>query len=274
MAFAKKQTAVVYIDTDKALFYTGKTVDIFRLDFPSNVISDLDLVSEEKLTELIDSFCKTNNLEGTKYETTLVFSTGSVFEKDFADENKEENTQMQQFIDIVPFEDVLSKTYKLDKKTKVVVINKTLYEALKNALEKKNFSISSVLPYSVLQEINTELANSVNLAFIAGKIDSYKQYNLNDSENNNSNNKIKTNDSKKQNKRVYILIGIFILLLILLGVLVISTLSPQQSSKKGTVVLPTLTPRPSIQKENTASASPSANISATGSPTVIPTVSQ
>lgn len=274
MAFVKKQTAVVYIDTNNASFYTGKSGDIFRLDFPSNVISDLDLVSEEKLTQLIDSFCKTNNLEGTKFETILVFSAGSVFEKDFADENKEENTQIQQFIDIVPFEDVLSKTYKLNKKTKVVVVNKVLYEALKSALEKKNFSISLVLPYSVLQEVNTELTNSVNLAFIAGKMDSYKQFNLIDYENNKLNDKIKTGDFKKQNKRVYVLIGIFLLLLIVLGALIISTLSLQPGPKKGVQGLPTLTPTPAIQKENTQLSSPAANLSATSSPTATPKIPQ
>lgn len=274
MAFEKKQTAVVYVDTDKVFFYTGKTGDIFRLDFPSNVISDLDLVSEEKLIQLIDSFCKTNNLEGTKFETILVFSTGSIFEKDFTDEIKEENTQIQQFIDIVPFEDVLSKTYKLNKKTKVVVVNKALFEALKNALEKKNFSISLVLPYSVLQEINTELTSSINLAFIASKIDSYKQYNLNDYENKNPNNKIKASDSKNQNKRVYVLVGIFILLLIVLGFLIISTLSSESSPKKGAEVLPILTPIPKVQKENIELASPAASFSASSSPTVTPTISQ
>lgn len=274
MAFAKKQTAVVYIDTDKASFYTGKTGEIIKLDFPPNVISDLDLVSEEKLTELIDSFCKTNNLEGIKYETILVFSIGSVFEKDFTDENKEENTQIQQFIDIVPFEDILTKTYKLNKKTKVVVVNKVLYEALRRVLQKKNFSISLALPYSVLQEVNTELTNSVNLAFIAGKMDSYKQYNLIDYENNNSSDKTKTSDSKKQNKRVYILVGIFIVLLIVLGAVIISTLSPQPGLKKRTQVLPTLTPTPTIQKENTKLASPAASFSASSSSTVIPTISQ
>ena len=162
----------------------------------------------------------------------------------------------------------------MGKKTKVVVVNKTLYEALKNALGKKNFSISLVLPYSLLQEINTELSSSVDLAFIAGKIDSYKQYNLIDHENNNLNNKVKTSDSKKQNKRVFVLVGIFIVLLIVLGVLIISTLSSQPSPKKGAQLLPALIPTTAIKKENIDLASKSANISATGSPTIIPTVSQ
>lgn len=276
MAFTKKQTAVVYLDTNKAFFYIGTTGAVITLDFPPDVISDLDLVDGEKLEHLIDTFVKANNIGGEKFETHIVFSPSSTFDKDFTEESfKKDDTQLQKFIDIVPFEEVLSKIYKLGKKTKVVGINKSLYEIVKQALGKNNFSVSLVLPYSVLQEIYPELANSVNLAFIAGKIDSLKQYSLSGPEVDLQKDKEKTVKSKTQNKRVYLLIGVFAILFIILIALVISTLSSKPTSKNEAIVLPTLTPKPTEQAVVTQpQLSPTASESATTSPTISPIISR
>lgn len=270
---AKKQTAVVYIDTNKIFFYAGKTGDIFRLDLSLGIVSDMDLVNEEKLLLAIDSFCKTNNLEGTNYETLVVFSMESTFEKEFSDDIKEDDAQIQQFIEIVPFEETLSKVYKLNKKTKVIVVNKAIYDAIKAALEKKNFSISQLLPYSVLKEVTTDLASNVNLALIASKSDSYKQFSLINATNTSSIHKEKAAEDKKQNKRVFALVGVFFVLLIILVVLIVTTFSPQPVAKKGAEVLPLLTPTPSIE-ENSQTSTPSAETTATNSSGIIPIVSE
>lgn len=272
MSFAKKQIAVVYIDVNKALFYIGYSGAILQLDFPSNVISDLDIVSKEKFEELLGTFIDSNNLKGLGIESILVFSKSSAFEKDFPEDTKGKEEEIQKFIDIIPFEDVLSKTYKFNKKTKVVAINKILYEAIKDAFEKKKISISLTLPFSILQELNVELENKVDLAFIAEKADSLKQYNLaSDYENNAQDGQEKKSGSKKQNLRLYIFIGIFVILLVVLIVLIISTSSSKPSTKRG-AALPSISPIPTIQKESVQSASPAGVFSASASPTIEPSI--
>ena len=273
MDFSKKPLTVIYIDKNKALFYFENTKITLQLDFPPNVISDLDLLSKERLEELIDTFINSNNLKDSKFEAVLVFSPVSAFEKDFlGDLPKDKEVEIKKFIDLVPFEEVQSKEYKLGKKTKVVAINKTLYDSIINIFKKRNIFVSSVLPFSVLQEISTELTHSVSLGFIAAKSDSYKQYSLiNGNEDNPGNDKQKIGFIQKKNIRIYVLAGVFLILLLVLIVLVITTLLPANNPQKNQIVLPTFTPTPTVE-EIIPTVSPSESIEASISATITPTI--
>ena len=273
MDFSKKPLTVIYIDKNKALFYFENTKITLQLDFPPNVISDLDLLSKERLEELIDTFINSNNLKDSKFEAVLVFSPVSAFEKDFLDDiPKDKEVEIKKFIDLVPFEEVQSKEYKLGKKTKVVAINKTLYDSIINIFKKRNIFVSSVLPFSVLQEISTELTHSVNLSFIAAKSDSYKQYSfIINNEDNSGNDKQKIGFIQKKNIRIYVLAGVFLILLLVLIVLVITTLLPANNPQKNQIVLPTFTPTPTVE-EIIPTVSPSESIEASISATITPTI--
>lgn len=244
MDFSNRQTIACYIDTNKILFYLGTTGSILQLEFPPEVLSYLDLIHEAKFEQLLDSFLEQNQLAGGG--AILVYATTAVFEKDFEETQAGKNeTEIQKFIDIVPFEDVLSRTYKLNKKVKAVVINNRVYESIKSVFEKRNFLIHSVIPVSVLQETFSELAQNIDLGFILSKIDSVRQFSMING-NSGSNPTIeKKPESKKQNKRVYILGGIFGVLILILIVLIITTLLSKPASKnsKG-VIAPPILPKP------------------------------
>lgn len=273
MDFTKKPIVVIYIDKNKILFYFENTKQTLQLDIPVSVISDLDLMDKEQLEQLIDKFIQSNNLKALRYDAIVVFSPTSAFEKDFAESlPKEKEAEIQKFIDIVPFEEVLSKTYILSKKIKVVAINKTLFEAVLNILKQKNIYIFSIVPFSVLQEMNTELSHNVNLAFIAAKANSFNQYSLiSGSEDISDKNTKKTSIFKKQNIRIYVLIGIFLILFLVLIVLIITTLLPAGEPQKNQIVVPTFTPTPTVQ-EIIQTASPSGNIQSSESATIIPSI--
>src|SRR3989344_820619 len=107
MDFSRKPLTVIYIDKNKALFYFENTKITLQLDFPQSVISDLDLLSKERLEELIDTFINSNNLKDSKFEAVLAFSPVSAFEKDFlGDLPKDKEVEIKKFIDLVPFEEV------------------------------------------------------------------------------------------------------------------------------------------------------------------------
>lgn len=246
MDISSKQTIACYIDSNKILFYLGTTGSILQLEFPPEVISYLDLIHEAKFEQLLDSFLEQNQLAGGG--AILVYATTAVFEKDFEETQAgREDTEIQKFIDIVPFEDVLSRTYKLNKKVKAVAINNRVYESIRTVFEKRNFLIHSVIPVSVLQETFSELAQNIDLGFILSKIDSVKQFSMINGNSGSSPTLEKKPESKKQNKRIYVLGGVFGVLILILIVLVITSLlsKPVPKNSKSSIA-PPLLPKPTI----------------------------
>ena len=249
MDFSEKRTIVCYIDKNKALFYQDVDGSMLQMNFPPDIISDQELTGREKLEHLIESFLETNKLE--KGNIIFIYAPDIAIEKDFPDElagNK--NEEIQKFIDMIPFEEALSKIYELNKKTKVVAINQEIYESIKNTFEKKNFLVLGIIPSAVLQETVAELSMNIDLAFIANKIYSLRQYSMvSGGELSNQNTKEKSG-LRKQNIRMYVLIIVFVILLFILITLVITNLFPKNSSKNLPVFKPPLSPTPSVPVVN------------------------
>ncbi|OGH14975.1 MAG: hypothetical protein A2860_02105 [Candidatus Levybacteria bacterium RIFCSPHIGHO2_01_FULL_37_33] len=245
MDFSQKHTIVCYIDKNKALFYQDVDGSMLKMDFPPDIISDQELTGREKLEHLIESFLETNKLE--KGNIIFIYAPNVTIEKDFPDDTPgNKNEEIQKFINMIPFEEMLSKIYKLNKKTKVVAINQEIYESIKNIFAKKNFSVLGIIPSTVLAETVAELSMNIDLAFIANKIYSLKQYGMvNAGELSNQNTKEKSG-LKKQNIRMYVLIIVFVILLFILIILVIIKPFPKNSSKNLPVINPPLSPTPSV----------------------------
>ena len=245
MDFSEKQTIVCYIDKNKALFYQDADGSMLQMDFPPDIISDQEYTDGEKLEHLIEAFLETNKLE--KGNIIFIYAPNVAIEKDFPDELAEnKNEEIQKFIDMIPFEEVMSKIYKLNKKTKVVAINQEIYESIKSIFASKNFLILGIIPSTVLQETVAELSLNIDLAIIANKIYSLKQYSMvNDGGLSNQNTKEKSG-LKKQNIRMYMLIIVFVILLFIFMILAITKLFPKNSSKNLPVVQPPLSQTPSV----------------------------
>ncbi len=248
MDFSEKQTIVCYIDKNKALFYQDVGGSMLQMNFPQNIISDQEFTDREKLEQLIESFLETNKLG--KGNVIFIYAPDVTIEKDFPDELAgDRNEEIQKFIDMIPFEEVLSKIYKLNKKTKVVAVNQEIYESIKNVFEKKNFLVLGIIPSVVLQEVVAELSTNIDLAFIANKIYSLKQYSMgSNGEFKNENIKEKPSLAKKQNIRIYVLIVFAILLFIL--IILVTNLLPKNPSKNLPVVQPPISPTPSVPAVN------------------------
>src|SRR3989344_4619693 len=249
MDFSEKQTIVCYIDKNKALLYQDIDGSILQMDFPPDTISDQELIGREKLEHLMESFLETNKLE--KGNILFIYAPDIAIEKDFPDElagNK--NEEIQKFIDMLPFEEVLSKIYELNKKTKVVAINQEIYESIKNIFATKNFLVIGIIPSTVLQETVAELSANIDLAFIANKIYSLRQYSMVSSgELSNQNTKEKSG-LKKQNIKMYMLIIVFVILFFIFIILAITKIFPKNSSKNLPVTQPPLSPAPSLPVVN------------------------
>lgn len=159
-------------------------------------------------------------------------------------EAEERIKQIRLFLEYVPIEDIASKTYKVEKGLKVIATNKKLYEIIIEALNTLSFTVELVIPLSILTKelsnVNTFDQNSADIIF--KKIVSIKQYSLLIE---NSPYYVKQIPetyhikitTKVTSKREYALLGLFVILLLTLGIFSYNYLSSTSNNRKVASVL-------------------------------------
>lgn len=272
----KKSNALIFLDRTSFSYYKENN-SILTFTYPTSSIKELDILNEQIFIAEVTNFFKSNNIHpGT---LIVILSSDILYEKDFMFEPKtiseknqqvkdintsEQNTlpveekmaQMQSYLDIVPFDEIASKSYKIDKITKLVATNKKLYEMLVSMLNKLNFIVEAVVPITVIPKsiIDAPIFNSDNAKKIIKKFDTVSAYSLLE-ENSYALSRaalapkgIKMS-AKVSSKREYALIGVFVLLLSVLGIVsYVTFLSPatkRRVASENKIVPPTVVIRPS-----------------------------
>ena len=215
MDFSKNHIAIFFIDKNKGIFFTSSEPKGIEIDFPKDILSHLEIIDKSKLEDFIHKFLEKNNIKPSRL--FIVLGADTTFEKDITGISSFElNSETQKFLDIIPFEETLSKTFKVQKEGKIYVANKSLCKELSEVFEKERFSIAAITPFSLLLEINPKLKQ--NLPFLLKKLGTIKQYSLLSS-NNQSNQPFNAGSSLNTMVIILILISIFLVLIIVLTVL-------------------------------------------------------
>ena len=191
----------------------------------SDVVSNLEVVSREKLERAINRLFQLPNLKGKEFDVVVIFSHNITFEKELTSTNsKAEFEETQKFLDMVPFEEVLSNSYRINKKTRIVAANKIIYNILKQVLERNKAHVSLVLPMTILAVTNPELNNKMDLPFIENKLESFKQYSILDLEEAGLGGEVTNSIGiKKKDIRLYLLVILMIILFSALIILIYTT---------------------------------------------------
>ncbi len=195
---------------------------------------------------------------------------------------EERNRQIQSFLDIVPFEEIASKSYKIDKGIKVIATNKKLYEILIHVFMKLNFVIDSVIPITAIPKsiISEHSLNQDNAKKLLKKLEALRVYSMLE-ENSYALSRAAlsphgiTMSTKVSSKREFALIGIFLVLITTLGIVVYAAfISPSKDTKVASMaqqisptiaILPTAIPEPSpISTESASITKETMSIQLTG----------
>jgi hypothetical protein len=230
----KREDAIIIIDANRILFYVNKASNTLQLNLSSDVISNLEVVSREKLERAINRLFQLPSLRGKEFDVVVIFSHNITFEKELTSTNsKAEFEETQKFLDMVPFEEVLSNSYRINKKTRIVAANKILYNILKQVLERNKAHSSLVLPMTILAVTNPELNNRLDLGFIENKLESFKQYSILDLEEAGLGGEVTNSIGiKKKDIRLYLLVILMIILFSVLIFLIYTTFIAVPSKQK------------------------------------------
>lgn len=151
MADARGET-VLFLERDRIYLYSGGK--ILSLNFPANILPDLDIKNKDALFNLVSVFIQNNKLEPT--QLFFVVSEAVCFSKDFPVKDATDTTRVevnsQAFIDAVPFNSVLSKTYKTPTVYRVVATNQELVDTIVDAFTQKGFGLTAVVPANIYPE--------------------------------------------------------------------------------------------------------------------------
>ena len=222
MDFNKRQQAFLYLGRDKFDFYGTGFGNVLTFPFSQITMRDLEILNDIQLQTEIEQFVQQYNIPPENI--TLIFAPTVLFEKDIVTTSPAEDTQ--KFLDSVPFENILSSTIPIENGVRVFAANKSFYEILQTTFSKNGSIIETVIPYFVFGQDYTMLdALDAQIASnLLKRIDSIKKLTMIqpkiDQPQTQDSSEVKNNPNKKQAKiRLYGMIGLFSLLLLILGIM-------------------------------------------------------
>ena len=252
---------LLYIEPTSIFFYNADLPQPLVVNFPLDTMQDGEVVSREKCMQLIDTFLKTNQLLPGPIQFAI--SPFLTYERVLPQvENEESKLAVQAFLDMIPFENVISLYANVNGQRWVLATNKSLLDTIKRGFEQAHWTVTSAVPISILQQLVPELAQTIDFSLLLAKIDSIRQYSflspsqtIQPTTTTNSTNVSPKQPAKTDNKRAIMLAGVFGVLLIVLVVMLINSMAPPKPPASATL---TPTPMPVVQRS--AQSSPSASL--------------
>lgn len=238
-------TGVIFLQKDRFEIYSMPPGKVCEFLFVPEIIKDLEVIDSGLLGSLIKLFAMGNNIPACNL--IIVVSETASFVKDFVSDPKlpspsDTKAEASKFIENVPFEKVAGRTYPIANGLKAFATNQELFEALSSAFGKLGFKTIGVYPGFAFGNIIGQnfVLNAISASSIIEKSGSLNSYNLltpekviiekNDIKTEVayqeiSNETIENKPAgKKNNMRIFMLIGVFVILIV---VLIITILSQQ-----------------------------------------------
>lgn len=229
MESAKKIPAFIYLDKNGFYFFQDGLPTIVSMAFLQTSVRDMDIINATSLATQIKSFADQYHIVPSNI--TIILSPNITFEKDIVDVPAQGRDEaVRNFIDTIPFESVLSRSFPIDKGVKVIGCNDELYVELKVAFEKVSSTIENIVPYQMLgadQALMKEFTQE-NATQLVRRLDRLKQFSLavvvKEKPQTPQATK-ETTDSqkpKKNNTRLIVMAVIFVILFAILGYMLLN----------------------------------------------------
>jgi hypothetical protein len=153
------------------MIFGGKISTPERLSLPTDIIANLEVLNHDALYTLIKNWAA--KFPSTGAEIVWVFGKDVVYEHVMAEEEKTVwESVVVRFLDLLPFEEVESRVYHTVKESKVVAINKDLYNALKRGFALQGYVTRAEIAVTELGEFSTAQSLDAKVAgYIADNLD-------------------------------------------------------------------------------------------------------
>lgn len=163
--------AVIFLDRQSLSFGASGMEAPLNLNFDEEHVADLDIKKTDLVNDKIRLFVEENKLVPGPLLTLLSpqICVSKVFSEGIGETKKEE---IKKFLDLVPFENIRSKTFPFEKGFKLYAVNRDYYEIIEAAFEKMGFRVEATMPADL---VGIENLNKENLLQIYKKLNFIKQ---------------------------------------------------------------------------------------------------
>jgi hypothetical protein len=292
---SKSHPIILFIDRFSFSAYQDTLTTIPKFNFTQDLVSNLDVVNKVQFVSLVSTFIEINKIVPSSL--AIILSDDVIYIKDLAGpvqkpvlapgsapapkieatEDKEHKDEVENFLENIPFEEILARVIKTGNINRIVAVNRDLVMTTVDAFTVKGSTIDSITPgFMYGQNVNfTKGLTSDNLKAILGNVEILRLGNLlTDQEKMIIGRDIRSElespsaivEKKKQNLTQYILAGIFVILLIVLGVVYFLSQKADEASDTKNInsiinqkiavpaVIPTATPVPATASATISSS--------------------
>lgn len=203
---------------------------VFPFNLQANLFQDLEVINKNELETQMSLFINFYKIKPVPL--LIILSSDICFEQEIADVNDSViESKVSNFLNYLPFEESEHKIYRLAKGFYISAVNKELIDVFKMIFKKLGFTVGAIVPSSIAG-INIKTIDIPAADFILAKLNTIKSQSLVAPEARFHENQTEPKKVMGVN-RVFILLGLFlVLLLVLLLVLYQQTLNNQTLKNK------------------------------------------
>ncbi|OGH17863.1 MAG: hypothetical protein A3C22_03305 [Candidatus Levybacteria bacterium RIFCSPHIGHO2_02_FULL_37_10] len=226
---SKNHPIILFIDRKGFSLFQDTLSSFPRFNFTPDIIRNLDVINEGQLTVFIAAFIQINKIIPSSLG--IILSDTVTYTKNL-DNTFESQENTQNFLENIPFEEVIAKVVRTDQQVRAVAVNKNLVMAIANAFIGKGCVLEAIIPsflYGPVANFASGLTQG-NIQVILENSEIARMGNLLTNQQKvifPQNPEEEKKDKKPQNLRQYMLIGIFVTLLIILAVVYLNSRVPQ-----------------------------------------------
>lgn len=127
------------------MFYSPELIDLSIITLTSEIIQDLEIISQSALERVIENWLKQSQIEPKTL--AICFVEENYFYQDLTDGTRgSEDPQVKSFLENIPFNHIIAKIFPLQKGSRIAAINKSLLKPLITVLEKCGFTVLAATP--------------------------------------------------------------------------------------------------------------------------------
>lgn len=221
----KKQQALLFLDRNGFYFYMPGMENVATCVFPENILKDLEVVDPLGMENQIKMFVSQWGIPSV--DIAMVLSSNIIFEKQIVS-GSGELEEINKFLESIPFERFEKIVTVEGGNKKIFAVNKNLTYGIEASFVKLKSYVSVILPYyplaSLIQTIPLDVTTAVS---VLKKVNDLKSYNMKHIDEvriqkpatETSTGSSLTPPSKPSKKRMYLLGGVFAVLIIVMVIM-------------------------------------------------------
>lgn len=205
---------IVFITKDHLELFSPYTTAVIEFVYPQRAVKDFDLISKNEFSLALNAFLQSLNLPVSSY--IFLLSENIVYDHVF-DTSDGKALDEDTFVDIVPFEKVISARIPSENSLRILSTNGEMIELLKTMFDAQQYSVQLIISETLLGVQLTHLDPSTAMAIVKTALD-FRVFGFLVQHQTFPKNSSQINQTKIVSQRN--LVGVLVLILLIVGLVI------------------------------------------------------